>query len=111
MTTDTKYNGWTNYETWNCVLWIDNSGDESYWSEAALECFNEAETDDTFTRSENASFALADRLKDSYEAAALEWMRDQASFFADMLNASLSAVNWQEIASHYVNEAEQDEAA
>lgn len=22
--TDTKYNGWTNYETWNVALWIGN---------------------------------------------------------------------------------------
>jgi hypothetical protein len=24
MTTDTKYNGWKNYETWNVALWIGN---------------------------------------------------------------------------------------
>jgi len=22
--TDTRYNGWTNYETWNVALWIQN---------------------------------------------------------------------------------------
>jgi len=22
--TDTTYNGWTNYETWNVALWLDN---------------------------------------------------------------------------------------
>lgn len=24
QTTDTSYNGWTNYETWNVALWIGN---------------------------------------------------------------------------------------
>ena len=24
QTTDTEYNGWTNYETWNVALWIGN---------------------------------------------------------------------------------------
>lgn len=28
METDTTYNGWKNYETWNVVLWLDN--DEYY---------------------------------------------------------------------------------
>ena len=28
--TDTTYNGWTNYETWNAALWLDN--DYFYYS-------------------------------------------------------------------------------
>ena len=27
---DTEYNGWTNYETWNVALWIQN--DEGFYS-------------------------------------------------------------------------------
>ena len=33
--TDTEYNGWTNYETWNVSLWIQN--DEGYY-DIALHC-------------------------------------------------------------------------
>ena len=28
--TDTTYNGWTDYETWNAALWI--GGDESFYN-------------------------------------------------------------------------------
>ena len=33
--TDTEYNGWTNYETWNVALWIGN--DEGLYN-LAREC-------------------------------------------------------------------------
>lgn len=49
MTTDTKYNGWTNYDTWLVPLWVDNefesyqarlaylTADQSWTAEHALE--------------------------------------------------------------------------
>ena len=30
--TDTTYNGWTNYETWNVALWLQNK--EAYYNVA-----------------------------------------------------------------------------
>ena len=35
--TDTTYNGWANYETWNVVLWI---GNDEFWYGVAKECQN-----------------------------------------------------------------------
>lgn len=44
MSEDKKYNGWTNYETWNVALWLDNEeGSYNYWRETAQEIYDESE--------------------------------------------------------------------
>jgi len=32
MPTDTTYNGWANYETWNAALWLDNEPAYQEWA-------------------------------------------------------------------------------
>lgn len=104
-----KYNGWTNYETWNAALWIDNSeSDQNYWREVAEEIYKDAEADKLFSKEERAALDLSERLKDSFEELAEQWMRDQASFFADIFNAALSEVNWHEVAEHILEPVTED---
>ena len=103
-----KYNGWTNYETWACALWIDQ--DSGYYEGEAQEIFENATADDTFTREERATFDLSDRLKADHEERAEEWMGDQAGVFADLLNAALSEINWHEIAKGMIEELETETA-
>jgi hypothetical protein len=105
MATKKEYNGWYNYETWLVKLWIDNEeGSSRYWDETAQEVYDESEAEHSFTRDERATLTLSDRLKDEFEEAQPE----VTGFWADLLNAAMSEVNWHEIAEHYIADVEKE---
>jgi hypothetical protein len=91
-----SYNGWTNYETWNVGLWYG----------------------DVFA--DMASNASPQKLRgDDLESFVVEMEMDKipdSSLAADIMNASLRRVNWDELADHYnedsdfVDEDEEEEA-
>lgn len=102
MTTDTTHNGWTNYETWNAKLWIDNDqGSAEYWQEIAQECYDQSKAERTFTREQTAALDLAERLKGEFDTDAE--LPELPGFYADILNAALSSVNWYEIARNMID--------
>ncbi len=117
--TKKEYNGWFNYETWVVNLWMGNEeGSSSYYAEMAQECWDNAEARPYATREQAATCDLAEMIKDEYEdsmADLLEHKKLQSSVWADLLNASLSEVNWDEIAEHLIEDvdkttdAEEDE--
>ena len=96
-----RYNGWTNYETWNVQLWIANDqGEQEFWQERAEDCI--ANTDDDG----DAIAALSNEL----EAAYCELYHQQEmppGPLSDILGAALSEVNWHEIASYMVEDAKE----
>lgn len=107
MTATKTYNGWTNYETWNVNLWIDNEQySSSYWAEVAQETYDASEAHGTFTQEEEATLDLSRRLKGEIEESAPDL---GASMFADLLGAALSEVNWYEIAEHMIENVEKSE--
>ena len=84
------YNGWTNYETWNYKLWLDND-EKSYNSIQSLVnsvIETEREKDQVFKMSELLKMECLDK----------EPNLKKPSFYSDVLSASLKEVNFYEIA-------------
>lgn len=100
--TEEKYNGYTNYETWNVKLHMDNEQSSvDYWNEIAEEILEDSEADEHNTKEENATYNLRGRLKDYFEdevQTVLESAKVECSYIADLLNSSVHSVNWYEIA-------------
>jgi hypothetical protein len=98
------YNGWTNYETWNVKLWIDNEeGSYNYWREVAREELGQASADAIMSKEERAAWELSKRLEDEFSEGKPDL---GASCWADLLNAALSEVDWSEIATAMIGDIE-----
>lgn len=107
---DKGYNGYTNYETWNYCLWMDNDeGEAEYCRDLAREAKANPETNQYMTLDRRIVHTLKENLKAHYEEQAEAWMPDQASHFADLLNSAMGSINWYEVAENLL-EAIADEA-
>jgi len=108
---DKTYNGWTNYETWATALWLDNDATSSaFWSAEAWECWKAAPTSSHvqklgFDRERAAALDLAERLNEAIHEQCPDL---GACLYADLLGAALAEVQWFEIASHHIDDL-QDE--
>jgi hypothetical protein len=102
------YNGWTNYETWNVKLWMDNEeGSYLYWKDIAQECYDDADSCE-----DDAVQSLRNRLKEEYETNMEDWLDESkrsSSVWADLLGAALSEVNWHEIAQNMIEDVDKNE--
>ena len=100
-----RYNGWSNYETWNVALWLDNDPSE-YAKELAEDILKDAIGETEQERRVDATNTLADHLEAFHE----EHMPDMPpSVYSDLLSASLRGVYWYEIAEHYIDDLEIEE--
>ena len=84
MAEEKGYNGWTNYETWLVALWLDNERTSAeYWRDCAKH---------------HSTYELSQQMKGEIE----DGVPELDGFYADLLSAVLSEVNWMEIARHYM---------
>ena len=103
----TTYNGWSNYETWAVSLWLDNEESSyRYWREQVRHQRDRASQlpevrDGTWTVDEAAVIGLAEQLKDEVAGSS---PLQEADLYTDLLTATLSEVNWGEIAEHLLLE-------
>jgi cytochrome b involved in lipid metabolism len=95
------YNGYTNYETWNCKLWMDNDqGEYEYIKETAKDIVKKAKKTDVWIKEDSAKFGIADFIKSHVE----ENTPDIKGMYSDILNAALSEINYREIAEMILDE-------
>lgn len=110
----TKYNGWSNYETWNFKLWLDN--DETVHNYIideikkikAIGYDAEAYEVSNFLRSyiddNMPNLNVSTRSQSKYGS-----MCDQQGFYLDILNTALRCINTYEIAESYLEDLKEDE--
>lgn len=97
-----EYNGWTNYETWVVNLWLnDSANSQGYWQEMTGNCFGSTKASEHLTHEEETCYKLAGLIKDDLE---LNSPIEEASFYSDLLSSAISAVNFDEIAKHFIEQ-------
>ncbi len=88
-----KYNGWTNWATWNCNLWLTNDyNDYKHYSDLAR--YNDA-------------YELSKIIESDIDSLIENTSID--GFLLDMLNGSISEINFYEIAEHFTDEVEDED--
>lgn len=100
---NTKYNGWTNYATWVVNLWLSN--DEGSYFYIVEQAENIKANPEYFEIGDQKILKspvvkLGDIIKKMIDEA--NPIGDQANLYVDVLNHALAWVDYQEIATSYL---------
>lgn len=89
------YNGWTNYETWLCNLWLDGLEFEDFIHDLS----DDLEDKD----------AVLDWCADYLEQLVEDLIEDAtprgvSGFITDLINSAFQEIDFRDIAEHYVDD-------
>ena len=112
----TKYNGWTNYETWNFKLWLDNDQDLHNYIIGEIKKIKTAPDNGQDVTYETSNFLrsyIADNVPNLNVSTRSQsvhgLMSDKNGFYSDILYAGLREINTREIAESYLEDLKEDE--
>ena len=108
----TKYNGWTNYETWNFKLWLDNDQDVYNYIIDEIKKIKAIGYDaETYEVSNFLRSYIDDNMPNlnvsSKGQSVHGSMSDKNGFYQDILNTALKDINTYEIAESYLEDIKQ----
>ena len=108
----TKYNGWSNYETWNFKLWLDNDQEVYNYIIDEIkkiktigydaEAFEVANFLRSYIDDNMPNLNVSTRSQSVHSS-----MSDKNGFYQDILNTALKDINTYEIAESYLEDLKQ----
>ena len=110
MTKEKTYQGYANYETWAISLWMgSDQASYEHFRELARDVAAFANGGPSLSANKQTSgvIELAKALRDEFEAGSP--VADQATVYADLMNAAFSEVDWYELAEELLREITEEE--
>ena len=103
------YNGYKNYETWNCNLWFMNT-QSSYlcWKEAAAEAMQNCKDKHA------ATVLLMEQMREAVENDLADYLEKQKNggvsyegMFSDLLTNATGNIDFYEVAAAFIEDVEE----